>query len=375
MTKTPECVSGHRRTPASIRISDGGFTLVELLVTITIIAILAALLLPALSKAQTAARIASTRSLLTNFLNACDSFQVDQKRTPGYFPQTQMGRSDNGSYTSGNMVGLTNMENALIDLAGGIIPAEDPLYGAAPSSDNAIRFVSPSLTGAGEVKIDTDSVGSGRFGGGYFTISDGSLARVEGQLTSEALPATDMPDLLDSWGQPIMVWLRDEGARGTPPADPMDTSYFANENSDAASGSTGRSLFYWASNAGYLRATALGEDAKNQQTDSILGGDAAADDAEEVMRAVQAVLGSPAFPVERAEETEQWRPARARGSVIAFSAGPDQIYYKKGLLNAGATDDLRNKLFYAPKEGVGTLGVDAVRSVESFDDLISSTGG
>lgn len=358
-----------------------GFTLIELLVTVGIIAVLVAILLPALSKVQTTAKSAATRATLTNFLNSCDSFQVDQRRTPGYYSQTQMGAQDNGNFTDSTIIGLTNMENALIDVAGGIIPEDDPLYTDMESSSSSIRFVAP-FVGDKRLLIDTASVGSGQFGGGYFTSSDGSLTPVQGtagaNMDEGGITPTLMPDLLDNWGQPIMLWIQDEGAKGIPSSDQTNTDYFANEHSGLAAAGAGRSLFYWGANAGYLRSTALGEDQKNQQEQSIIGGEAGSGDKTEVMRAVMAILGSPAYPIERptnATPIDLWRPARSRGSLIAISAGADQIYFKKGNLGNGGDIDPVNKLFYAPSEGSADYNGETTRTVESFDDLISSTGG
>lgn len=353
------------------------FTLIEVLVTVTIIAILTAILLPALAKVQNTARAAATKATLTNFLNASDSFQVDQKRAPGHFSQKLMGASDNGAIISGTGIGLTNMENALLDLAGGEIPEGDPLFTIDPNSMNTVRNIAPYDSVDGAIKVDTLAVGSGRFGGGYFSDSDGNLIPVEGQYGSDAaLPSTDMPDLLDSWGQPIMLWQRDNGARGVPPSDPQDTRYFVQENSDTEP----RSMFYWATNAGYLRSTGLGEDQIRQDEESILGGESGVQDAGNMLRAIEGILGSPAYPVEMTAEPSEsnpWRPAKARGSIVAMSAGPDQVYLKKGSTDPAS---FQNMFFYAPSEGAaesapGGNQDDAVRTIDSFDDIVSSTGG
>lgn len=343
------------------------FTLIEVLVTVAIIAVLTALLLPALSKVQNTARAAATKASLTNFLNASDSFQVDQKRAPGHFSQKLMGANENGDLTSNTGIGLTNMENALLDLAGGEIPEGDPLFGEDPSSMNTIRDIAPyaGTVADGAVRVDITAVGSGRFGGGYFSDSDGNLVALEGQYGSDPeLNPTAMPDLLDSWGQPIMIWQRDNGARGVPPSDPDDARYFVQADSELEP----RSLFYWASNAGYLRSTALGEDRINQNAESILGGESGQHNAENMLRAIEGILGSPAYPVELTSEANRWRPARARGSIIAMSAGPDQVYLKKGSTDPGSD---QNILYYAPSQDSAD---EPVRTLESFDDIISSTG-
>ena len=96
------------------RVNPRGFSLVELLAVIGIIALLLGILLPVLGGARSAARDAVLQSQLNDLQTAITNFQTDENRYPGYFSAAQMGLDDN------EQGGLTMMENIMIDLAGGV---------------------------------------------------------------------------------------------------------------------------------------------------------------------------------------------------------------------------------------------------------------
>ena len=85
-----------------------GFTLIEILVVVAIIAILAGILLAALSGVQNAAKKTQTSTLMQSFGRACDEFALDNGRYPGILPDAVV-----------DGVAITPMQNALLELMGG----------------------------------------------------------------------------------------------------------------------------------------------------------------------------------------------------------------------------------------------------------------
>ena len=77
-----------QHTRNSITTPAKGFTLIEILVVIAIIAVLAGILLAALSGVQKAAQKTQTESLMQSFARACDSFALDHGRYPGLLPES-----------------------------------------------------------------------------------------------------------------------------------------------------------------------------------------------------------------------------------------------------------------------------------------------
>jgi prepilin-type N-terminal cleavage/methylation domain-containing protein len=78
-----------------------GFTLIELLVVISIIAILAGLLLPVISKARTTAKIAQAKVEINGIAAAISKYEADYSRYPG--SQKLRAKAGDGDFTFGTM--------------------------------------------------------------------------------------------------------------------------------------------------------------------------------------------------------------------------------------------------------------------------------
>jgi general secretion pathway protein G len=79
-----------RSSKSEIRILQRAFTLVEMLLVITIIGILAALVVPKMMGRSEQARQAATRADLSAIKTALDAFEVDN----GYYPKGKNGLTD-----------------------------------------------------------------------------------------------------------------------------------------------------------------------------------------------------------------------------------------------------------------------------------------
>jgi len=382
-----------RSTRPSAATGRPGFTLIELLTVIFIISLLIAILLPALGAVQKSGKQAATQSLLVELNNAAASFNLDNRRQPGYFTQTELGSTDNFDASSASGPGLTSLENAMLDLAGaGAVTTEEP---ADP--DNWV-IVNPTADADRNIWVKADLLGSDD--GNYFLPAPSSFVHMAGpveqkgditqdQPNNTALP-DGLPDLVDANGVPILAWIENENG----PRNIRSTTDFASISVEDAP--DGASRFYWASNGSMLASESLGEKARNMgsvpalDSDGSFIGSGAADqyDNLQIANVMAALLGNPGYPDEASlagGEYDTIFPRQARGGFIAHAAGEDGIFlgsddkrFSRVMdsqhFGSGGFNITFGVSFFGNTTGDRRLGEDnqpeTVDFLEAFDDLV-----
>ena len=196
-----------------------GFTLVEILVVIAIIAILAGILLSALGSVQESAKKTKAKSLMQAFARACDIFALDHGRYPGILPDSAI-----------DGVRITSMQNALLELMGGarvkninspnsaINEFDNFSSGPAVIIENSTFFedlaTAPSVHW--DLAFDQNRFGEGPFIGGrqyepYFSPKSADLLYTA--YDNSSVPDINdlgdsfiFPTLIDPWETPIMYF-------------------------------------------------------------------------------------------------------------------------------------------------------------------------
>lgn len=284
-----------------------GFTLVELLVVIGIIALLVGLLLPALAAVRVKGKITQTKSLMKNLGDAVDSFVLTHNRQPGALSARQHASDSN------NYLEMSGTENALLELMGGLSPNgvdEFDIAGVHVWRDDI--GLGPVIDGA---KYDS-----------YFKPNARDLYYVKGQIgqadVDNNLPQDGviaLPDLIDSFGAPIIFW-SNSGSKpkglGKISGRPAVVAF------NVQSGNTAQAApYYYSSFQSYVNSPKLyvgsgGGSPVDQHTQSYLAESGSS-------------ISGPALQLAQAIASHPTLDSVARGGYIMISAGKDLIYFSK----------------------------------------------
>ncbi len=347
-----------------------GFTLVELLVVITIIALVIGIIVPALGGAKNLAKKQATAHTLAEINTAAAQYVNDRRVDPGYFSPREMGSVENATR------GFCAAQNLMLSLL-------DPKGVAVTTAPGAGRIaVGPSA--AKEVYVDLTLLG-GASSGSYFAANARNFVAQDGaagaglQVASVAAH-TQLPTLIDGWGNPVLAWAKDYQT-----TKPIGPSQFASPNDFAAIqynvGSGSR--FYLNANTAFTQSTQLGKTGANQ-TDDYKGSIfavTAMNSAQIVQKSMGGLLGSPTS-VLSADLTLLYdviQPQDARGSLILQSAGTNGVYCGRketGVKNAA------NILYFGLnfKDAAGNVnqasnGGNLIDVRDGLDDVFQLAGG
>ncbi|MGP1345110.1 MAG: prepilin-type N-terminal cleavage/methylation domain-containing protein [Phycisphaerales bacterium] len=381
----------HPTTPASHSTRPRAFTLLELLVVLALIVVLLGLLFPALSIARRSARSAETKTLINSITSGIQSFKADNQRSPGYFSARAMGSTHNGGITGTTSQGFTQMENAMLELAGGLITEEEFDDSPNNESQQTIQFqLSIGYQSGGEPR-ETAYIRPGQMGtadsGSYVALSGNVLRPFEigGTFNNASnyypLPnfavggtssaeRTAMRYVMDPFDRPLIMWSADPLARYNPtenvPGVDANDDTFAQDFSPLNAQTGRRSLFYWGSNSGLLRMSVIGARRQEFNANSLLGRDIPNVNEGDRAQTLEALLGNTALRSRNEVAVAGLGGARIipldpLGSDIIMSAGPDGTFVQ----NPG---NIRGVRFYFDPSSGDALGAWTTR--DQIDDII-----
>lgn len=300
------------RTPPRTARPPRGFSLTELLVVIGIIALLAGVLLTAMSRVRSQALKTQTVATMVEFSKACEAFQLEHGFYPGVIPETYIA---DAAWSNGEQFSST--ENALLHLMGGyrvLSPSDVP---TGPVALEYEAFDVPEITfgdSGWKLKVDRGRIGEGPVIDGkafapYFTPGGNELGVAKGQFVPGLSSlAPGLPDLLDGWGQPIIYnrRLRTVG--------------------DLVGDASANPQFLLGGITAYTSSTGLGElgqdqtpSPNNQDNYSLLN--ISSFDQNKIFAQL---IRHPAFG-----KSNEPLDGTARGAYVLFSAGPDGVFFSR----------------------------------------------
>lgn len=333
------------------------FSLIELLVTIAVIGIIVAIIVPTLGGARNTAKAAGTKAQLVEIGAASQQYYTDKQRWPGYFTPRQMGDPMNAAR------GFSGMQNVMLDLAGGLVTA------------TGTNVVEVGPTSSDTVLVDLTRIGTVEAGGGYYTPAENRFVAQLGSGVGLQRAESDnqqLPSVVDSFGTPVLAWQRDRTAI-QPIAALTD---FARLESGGAT----PARFYWNSNAGFLGTSELGKRGKNPTFSGAAGGREysllgdGVSETPDLLNHMAVLLGSPSVPNQAFPDG----PSAARGDLVFHSAGIDAMFM--GSRDQAGRGDVRFWQSFYTSAGGGTRLTDGDGQVETidilarFDDMIESVG-
>lgn len=354
-------------SPVPPRNARRAFTLVELLVVMAIIAIVIALVLPAIGGSRTAAKVADSKMFCTQLSNAISTYINDENKTPGWFSESDMGSQTGFAPLTNPTKGMSEAENVMLAL-NGYQPSTGPGTIINPTGDATKNIsIEPTLLGV-----------PGQGNKQYFTPNKKFYApQVTGTQQMASAPYADaesvgaqLPDLVDSFGTPILIWRQDETYITKPSAN--------NYKFGAKDSTAGKAKFYWASNACFLTAGQTGKKARDQANPT--EGTRLAYNSPDFNLLLSGVLGNVSDPYRPATlTTPPSVPRTARASVVIHSAGADGYYL--GKKDRGTID---YRLNFAPNvaQAVGPTNQYTDKDghptnhdiLSDFDDIFTQAG-